>query len=118
MADRQSARDIHAERGAYWAIPEIRLRRKDETDGSPGVADRVEVPSGCESSRGAQSLHSIRVLGQDRPGIAAELTQKLGKRGINLRGFVASVIGRQFVAYVGVDSPGDTSKAIEMLQKA
>jgi predicted amino acid-binding ACT domain protein len=66
----------------------------------------------------SQSLHSVRVMGADRQGIAAELTQKLAEAGINLRGFAASVIGRQFVAYVGLDSRQDADKAIDVLQKA
>lgn len=65
----------------------------------------------------AQSLHSIRVMGPDRPGIAAELTQKLADGGINLRGFSASVIGTQFVAHMAVDSLDDANKATEILQK-
>ena len=66
----------------------------------------------------SQSLHSIRVMGPDRPGIAAELTEKLADGGINLRGFSASVIGRQFVAYMAVDSLDDANKAKEILEKA
>jgi hypothetical protein len=66
----------------------------------------------------AQSLHSVRVMGPDRPGIAAELTQMLADGGINLRGFSASVIGTQFVAHMAVDSLDDANKATEMLQKA
>ena len=66
----------------------------------------------------AQSLHSIRVMGPDRPGIAAELTEKLADGGINLRGFSASLIGRQFVAYMAVDSLDDANKAKEILEKA
>ena len=65
-----------------------------------------------------QSLHSVRVMGPDHPGIAAELTQKLAAGEINLRGFSASVIGRQFVAYVAVDSLADANKAMEILSKA
>ncbi len=65
-----------------------------------------------------QSVHSVRVTGPDRPGIAAELTQKLADGGINLRGFSASVIGRQFVAYAAADSLADAKKAIEILEKA
>ena len=61
------------------------------------------------------TLHSVRVLGRDRPGIAAELTQKLADAGINMRGFSASVIGTQFVAYIAVDSLQDASRAIEIL---
>jgi hypothetical protein len=66
----------------------------------------------------AQSLHSVRVMGLDRPGIAAELTQKLADGGINLRGFSASVIGTQFVAHMAVDSMDNANRAMEILQKA
>jgi len=66
----------------------------------------------------AQSLHSVRVMGTDRPGIAAELTQKLADGGINLRGFSASVIGTQFVAYLALDSLDDAKKAMAILHQA
>ena len=62
------------------------------------------------------TLHSVRVLGRDRPGIAAELTQRLADADINLRGFSASVIGTQFVAYIAVDSLQDANRAIETLE--
>ena len=65
-----------------------------------------------------QSLHSVRVMGRDRPGAAAELTQRLADAGINLRGFSASVIGIQFVVYVAVDSLDEANKAIAILTKA
>jgi len=65
-----------------------------------------------------RTVHSVRVIGRDRPGIAAELTQKLADAGINLRGLSASVIGTQFVAYVAVDSVQDGNQAIEILNKA
>jgi hypothetical protein len=64
----------------------------------------------------SQGLHCVRVTGQDRPGAAAELTQKLADAGINLRGFSASVIGKQFVAYAAFDSLGDANKAMETLR--
>ena len=66
----------------------------------------------------AYALHSVRIMGRDRPGIGAELTQKLAEGGINLRGFSASVIGTQFLAYVAVDSLDDANKVIELLEKA
>ena len=62
-------------------------------------------------------LHCVRLMGGDRPGIAAALTQKLADGGINLRGFSASVIGKQFVAYVGLDSLDDANKAMDILQQ-
>lgn len=66
----------------------------------------------------SQSLHSVRVLGKDQPGVAADLTQKLADAGINLRGFSASVIGTQFVAYVAFDSLSDANKAMDILRSA
>lgn len=63
-------------------------------------------------------LHCVRVMGPDQPGVAALLTQKLAEAGINLRGFSASVIGTQFVAYVAVDSQDEASRATEVLTKA
>jgi len=65
-----------------------------------------------------KSLHSIRIMGRDRPGIAADLTRTLAEAGTNLRGFAASVIGTQFVAYLGVDSFAAANKAMEVLQEA
>ncbi len=64
------------------------------------------------------SLHSVRAMGRDRPGIAAELTQKLADAGINLRGFSAAVIGTQFVAYFAVDSLQDATTAQKILKEA
>jgi hypothetical protein len=63
-------------------------------------------------------LHSIRIMGADERGIAAMLTQKLASGGINLRGFSASVIGTQFVAYAAVDSLDDADKAVAILERA
>ncbi len=65
----------------------------------------------------SRTLHSVRVFGRDRPGIAAELTQQLADAGINLRGFSAAVIGTQFAAYIAVDSLQDAERAIELLGK-
>ena len=63
-------------------------------------------------------LHAVRVMGPDRPGVAAVLTQKLADADINLRGFSASAIGPQFVAFVAVDTLDDANKAMDILKKA
>ena len=63
------------------------------------------------------SLHSIRIMGQDKAGILAELAQALAEGGINLRGLTASVVGSQFVAYVGVDSLEEVNHAMHVLSR-
>jgi hypothetical protein len=101
----------------------IIARRAPEKPGT-GVVFVTPLQSGRELRSAAvagfnvtQTLHSVRIMGPDRPGVAAELAQKLAEGGINLRGFAASVIGPQFVAYVGLDSLEDANKAVEILEK-
>jgi predicted amino acid-binding ACT domain protein len=65
-----------------------------------------------------RSVNTVRVMGADRRGIAAELTRKIADTAINLRGFSASVLGPQFVAYIAVDSREDANRVIEVLGKA
>lgn len=85
---------------------------------TPLQGDR-EIQAAAETGFNVtQRLHCVRIMGPDRPGIAAQLSQQLAEGGINLRGFAASVIGRQFVAYVGLDSLKDATKAMEILEKA
>ena len=102
----------------------IIARRAPEAPGK-GVVFVTPLQGDREIAAAAQlgfnvtrTVHSVRVMGPDRRGIAAELTQKLADKGINLRGFSASVIGTQFVAYVAVDSLEDATRAVENLEKA
>jgi len=62
------------------------------------------------------SVHALRIEGNNRLGIAAELTEKLGAAGINLRGFSAAVTSPRFIIYIGLDSSEDAAQAVEVLQ--
>ena len=64
-----------------------------------------------------KSVHSVRVEGDNRAGIATEVTEKLAEAGINLRGFSAAVIGPRFIFYIGLDNAADAEKAADILQK-
>lgn len=64
------------------------------------------------------SVHSVRIEGDNRPGVAAELTGKLAAEGINLRGLSVAVIGARFIFYIGLDSAEDAKKALNILQQA
>jgi hypothetical protein len=102
----------------------IIARRAPETPGkgvvfvTPLQGDREIRAAADVGFNVTRKLHSVRVMGRDRPGVAAELTQKLADGRINLRGFSASVVGTQFVAYVAVDSLEEANKAIAILEKA
>ena len=84
---------------------------------TPLQGDR-EIAAAAEAGFNVtQTLHSVRVMGRNRPGAAAELTQTLADGGINLRGFSASVIGGNFVAFAAVDSLDEANKAMAILQE-
>ena len=109
-------------RDAGADLHSIIARRAPEQPGA-GVVFVTPLRGDREIAAAAQigfnvthSLHSVRVIGPDRPGVAAELAQKLADGGINLRGFSASVLGRQFVAYVAVDSLDDANKTVRILE--
>ncbi len=65
-----------------------------------------------------QSLHTLRVEGRNRPGIASQLTEKIGGAGINLRGFSGSVVGTRYVMYLGFDTEADVKTAQQILTTA
>ncbi|MGO4306535.1 ACT domain-containing protein [Cupriavidus sp. RAF12] len=100
------------------------IARRTPEDPGKGVVFVTPLQNDREIRAAAQvgfnvthSLHSVRVMGGDRPGIVAELTRRLAEGGINLSGFSAAVIGVQFVAFVSVDSLEDANKAMTILGK-
>jgi len=64
----------------------------------------------------SQSLHSLRIEGDNKPGVLAEVTQKLAKAKINLRGLSAAVIGTRFIVNLALDTAEDAAKATKILQ--
>lgn len=63
------------------------------------------------------SLKSLRIEGNNKAGIAAELTGKLAAARINLHSVSAAVIGARFILYIGFDTAGDAEKAAKLLKK-
>lgn len=65
----------------------------------------------------SNSVRSVRIEGDNRPGVTAEITEKLAAAGISLRGLSASVSGARFVIFIGLDSAEDAKKALDILQQ-
>jgi hypothetical protein len=102
----------------------IIARRAPEQAGM-GVVFVTPLRGGAEVAAAAElgfnvtsSVHSVRVDGENRPGVAAELTEKLAAGGINLRGLSAAVIGTRFIVYIALDTAAEATKAIGILQHA
>ena len=64
------------------------------------------------------SVQSVRIEGDNEPGIAALITEKIAAEGINLRGLSAAVMGARFIIYIGLDSATDAIKVVNILQQA
>ena len=101
----------------------ILVRRSPEKPGT-GVVFLTPLRGDKEISAAADlgfnvtnSVHSVRIEGENKPGIAAAITEKLAAAGINLRGFSAAVIGTQFIMYIGLDSESDAQKAIHTIRE-
>ena len=65
----------------------------------------------------ADSLHSVRIEGDNKPGIGAQLTKMLADAGLNLRGLSAAVIGDRFIMYLALDTGDDAEKAMSLLRE-
>jgi len=64
-----------------------------------------------------ESLHSLRVQGADKPGMGSKLTRAVAEAGINLRGFSAAALGKQYLAHLALDTAKDAAKAAAVLKK-
>jgi hypothetical protein len=64
-----------------------------------------------------RSIKSVRVEGDNRAGVGAELTENLAAAGINLHGFSGAVIGERFILYIGLDTDDDAKKAAAIIKK-
>ena len=99
-------------------------RRSPDKPGT-GVVFVTPLREGAETAAAADvgfslagSLHSVRIEGDNKPGLGAQLTAELAEAGINLRGLSAAVIGRRFVAHLALDTPEDADKAMTLLKDA
>jgi hypothetical protein len=92
----------------------------------PGKAVVFAAPiKGVKQTRAAKelgfhksnSLHGIRVMAADKPGLCLALTQALADAGINLRGFSGVAVGGRAVFHMAFDSASDAGKATRVLRQ-
>ena len=100
------------------------VARRDSKEPGKGVAfvtplrGDVEVAAAAEIGFNvANSIHSVRVEGPNKQGLAAELVRTLASEAINLRSLSAAELGSRFVMYIGFDSEKDANKALGLLQQ-
>ena len=128
MCGRRPSKTNPAASRMYW----LSCGKRAQTCNSSSSARRTRQRMSCSSRRSGVTGKSLQPhrwvltlripsipfenLGSDRPGVAAEVTQKLAEGGINLRGFSLSG-DRQTVSRLrGGSSLDDANKVIEILK--
>jgi hypothetical protein len=82
------------------------------------VAGRKSIAAASAAGLGASSIPTLRVEGDNKPGLGYVIAQALADAGINLGFFVAQVIGRKYTAIIGLESDADAAKAATLVKKA
>jgi hypothetical protein len=113
---------LEALAGARASVECVIARRQPDKPGS-GVAfiSPVKGKKVQEAARNAgivpsMSIATLRVEGNDKPGLGAKMLRAVADAGVNLRGVSAAVIGSKFVAYFGLDNADDAAKAAKALK--
>ena len=64
-----------------------------------------------------KSLHSVRVLCDDAPGLGAMLAGELAAAKINLRGLSAAALNKKAVTHLAFHTAADAAKGLSCLKK-
>ncbi|MCK6484295.1 MAG: ACT domain-containing protein [Phycisphaerae bacterium] len=91
----------------------------------PGAVVFVAPLHGAGQNRAARALgfekalgmHSLRVEGPDKPGLAARIARLVAHAGINLRGWSAATLGKRSVIYFAFATESDANRAQKALKK-
>ncbi len=65
----------------------------------------------------SDTLHSVRLVGRNKPGMGAHISRVIAEAGINMRGLSAAAIDSKAVVYFAFDSDADARKAASILKK-
>jgi predicted amino acid-binding ACT domain protein len=103
------------EAGANLAC--VIARRKPDKPGTgvvfvtPLAGKRVLAAAEKAGFHTAGRVVTLKVEGDDRPGLGARLARAIGDAGVSMRGLSAAVIGARFVCYIAFDSESEAAKA-------
>ena len=102
---------------------ECLIARRDPSNAGKGVAFLTPVKGAdvqkaamAEGLKPPEKLATLKVEGNDAPGLASRITSAVADAGVNLRGVSGAVVGRKFVVYLGFDEKADADKAARVLK--
>src|ERR1051325_2778483 len=65
----------------------------------------------------SETIHGIRIEGSDKAGLGSKIARTLAENGISFRGMQASVVGKNFLSFIALDSDEDAARAVKALRK-
>jgi hypothetical protein len=71
-----------------------------------------------EAGLTASSIPALLVEGDNKPGLAYQITQAIADARVNLSFVVAHVVGRRYAATIGFETEADTKKAATLIKRA
>src|SRR5260370_9462662 len=83
---------------------------------TPVTGANVRKAAKAEGLAPTEKLATLKVEGDDAPGLGSRITSAIGDSGVNLRGVSGTVVGRKFVVYLGFDGNADATKAARTLK--
>ncbi len=65
----------------------------------------------------AGDMHMLRIEGTDKPGTTAAIARAMADAGVSFRALSATAVGRNFRAFLALDSAEDAGRAAGVLKK-
>lgn len=66
----------------------------------------------------AENMHSMRIEGPNKPGLAARISRALADAGLNIRGVSAAAQNAKVALYFGFSSADDLKTAVRVAKRA
>ena len=82
---------------------------------TPIKGKKAQAAARAAGMEPAEGLTTLRVEGLDTPGSCARLSTAIAQAGVNMRGLSSMSAGKNFVAYIGLDSEADAATVIKIL---
>lgn len=82
------------------------------------VAGKKSMAAASAAGLSTSSIPTLRVEGDNKPGLGHAIAQALADAGINLGFFVAQVIGRKYTAILGFAAEAEAAEAVALIKKA
>jgi hypothetical protein len=83
---------------------------------SPVRGERLESAARAAGFSPADDVPTLRVEGEDKPGLGHKITRAVADAGANMRGLSAMTLNGKFVAYLGFDDIEAADKAAQAIR--